>query len=616
MTKRLSIVFAATLAVTAGSRAQNQPPVQYRFTFPEIQHRWMQVDASFEGLPSGEPLELHMSRSSPGRYATHDFAKNVYDVHAFGRDGRELTITRTDASVWTVAGHAAGVTVRYKIYGDRVDGTYLAVDETHAHVNMPAAIIWARGFDERSVVLTFVPPNGVQWRLATQLHPGAHEDQVIAPNLQYLMDSPVEFGPLAIREFAIGPRRFRFAAHHTGTVGDLDSFVNDVGRVVREAAAVFGEFPEYEPGAYTFLADYLPYARNDGMEHRNSTVITSDGSIATSRTALLGSVAHEFFHSWNVERIRPVGIEPFDFDRANLTRELWLAEGFTQYYGPLILERAGLDTVESIARALTGLVDAITTTSGRLFRSAEQMSEVAVFTDGGRPADRTNWSSTVLSYYSFGGAIALALDLTLREKSDGRVSLDDFMRAMWVSFGKPGAREGYVAKPYSIVDVEQALTDISGSRAFASDFVGRFIQGRAVADYEHLLTRAGFGLRKRAPGQAWLGDLTFVAGRLQVANLVSPLWPAYASGLDQDDELQWANGMRLRSNADLRTVLERHRPGDRIEVIYTDRTGRPKAGNVTLREDPHVDVVPLETIGRPLTPEQQAFRDAWLGPKG
>src|SRR5207237_1596719 len=143
------------------------------------------------------PLELRMSRSSPGRYSLHDFAKNVYDVHAFATDGRELQTMRPDPYGWTVAEHGAAVTVKYKVFGDRVDGTYLAVDPSHAHINMPAAIMWARGLDDRAVALTFVPPSNTHWQVATQLHPGANPFEFTAPNLQYLMDSPSEFGPVS-----------------------------------------------------------------------------------------------------------------------------------------------------------------------------------------------------------------------------------------------------------------------------------------------------------------------------------------------------------------------------------------------------------------------------------
>ena len=176
----------------------------------------MQVDASFTEL-GAETLELRMSRSSPGRYSLHDFAKNVYDVHAFAADGRELPTTRPDPYGWNVIGHGGTVTVKYKVYGDRVDGTYLGVDETHAHINMPAAIMWAHGQDDRPATLTFVQPSGTTWQVATQLHPGASPLEFTAPNLQYLMDSPSEFGPVVMRQFTVGPRTFRFALHHAGT---------------------------------------------------------------------------------------------------------------------------------------------------------------------------------------------------------------------------------------------------------------------------------------------------------------------------------------------------------------------------------------------------------------
>src|SRR5439155_13567425 len=189
-----------------------------------------------------------MSRSSPGRYSLHDFAKNVYDVHAFGRDGRELQTTRPDPYGWNVEGHGGAVAVRYKVYGDRIDGTYLAIDRTHAHINMPATIMWAHGLEDRPATLEFITPHGdgagAMWKVATQLHPGGSPSEFTAPNLQYLMDSPVEFSPFVrIREFAVGPRTFRLAAHHTGTDVEIDGYAKDVEKIVRQEGAIFGEFP-------------------------------------------------------------------------------------------------------------------------------------------------------------------------------------------------------------------------------------------------------------------------------------------------------------------------------------------------------------------------------------
>jgi predicted metalloprotease with PDZ domain len=615
---RLSVWIAIVLALLAVPRGGGAAAsIAYRFTIPEPQHHWMQVEVTFSGLDAA-PLELRMSRSSPGRYAIHDFAKNVYDVHALEEDGRELAIGRPDPSGWTVGRHGGTVTIKYKVYGDHVDGTYLAIDTSHLHMNMPAAIMWARGLDDSPATLTFAPPAGVAgraWTVATQLHPGATAFEFTAPNLQYLMDSPVEFSPFALRQFTVGSRTFRIAVHHTGNNAELDRFVKDVERLVREEGAIYGEYPEYEPGSYTFLADYLPYADRDGMEHRNSTVMTSGASLQSDRPGLLGTVAHEFFHGWNVERIRPRDLEPFDFDRANMSGELWLAEGFTEYYGPLALHRAGLASLAGTGQAFADLVDSILTGAGRAVRSAEEMSRMAPFTDGGRTIDRTNWANTVISYYPFGGAIALALDLTLRDRSDGKTTLDDYMRAMWRVHGRPGgSRQGYVDRPYTMDDAEARLAEISADAGFARDFFDRYVRGREAADYGRLLQRAGFVVRKRDAGRAWWGDIQIDARSdgARVAAVVPSNAPAYAAGIDQDDTLLQIAGERVTSAEAVSVVLGRHRPGDRVTIVYLDRTGESKNATVVLAENPHVDIVPIESAGGSPTPAQRAFRDGWL----
>src|SRR3954470_19112428 len=240
--------------VVATASFRGASPIRYQVSFPEPQHRWMQVEASFTGLGSGT-LELRMSRSSPGRYSLHDFAKNVYDVHAFAADGRELQTTRPDPYGWNVAGHGGSVTVKYKVFGDRVDGTYLGIDTSHAHINMPSAIMWARGFEMRTTVVRFEPPAGSGWQVATQLLPGTDSLTFTAPNLQCLMDSPAEVSAFTLRTFTIddGAKTpvFRLAVHHDGTDAELGAFVRDVERVVREERNVFGEYAPYDGNAYT-----------------------------------------------------------------------------------------------------------------------------------------------------------------------------------------------------------------------------------------------------------------------------------------------------------------------------------------------------------------------------
>jgi predicted metalloprotease with PDZ domain len=605
---------AVALVLLGSAAPDGAAPVTYRLTFASAEHHVMQVEATFPDLAPA-PLELRISRSSPGRYSLHEFAKNVYDVRAAGPDGRELALTRPDPYGWTVPQHGASVTVQYKVFGDRVDGTYLAVDTTHAHINMPAVIMWARGLDDRPATLTFVPPAQAKWQVATQLHPGSTPFEFAAPNLQYLMDSPAEFGPVSIRQFTVDGHTFRFAAHHTGTSAELDGFVQDVEKVVKEEGAIFGEYPAYEPGTYTFLADYLPSASRDGMEHRNSTVITSAGSIRGSRSDLLDTVAHEFFHNWNVERIRPRSLEPFDLERVNMSGELWLAEGFTQYYGPLALSRAGLEPLSSTAAALVDFVESVTFNPGHEVRSAEEMSRMAAFTDGGHTVDKTNWPDTYVSYYPLGGAIALAMDLSLRGRSDNRVSLDDFMRAMWRIHGKPGgSREGYVDRPYTIDDAERRLAEVSGDAAFAHEFFASYIHGRSVPDFQRLLKPAGFIVRRVNAGRAWWGDLQIdQRGGAQIAAPPLSNTPAYRAGLDVGDVVRQLDGTRVSSSEDIAAVLRRHKPGDTIGVDYLERSGEPNTARVVLAEDPQVEILPAESAGGSLTQAERAFRKSWIG---
>ena len=262
----------------------------------------------------------------------------------------------------------------------------MGVDTTHAHLNMPATFMWAVGLDLRPIRVTFVPPAGSNWKAATQLFATSTPFEFTAPNLQYFMDSPTELSNFLMSTFQVDDRArksatFRVVVHGRGSQADVDDLATMIRRIVAEQAEVFGEFPVFEPGHFTFLLDLVPWGQSDGMEHRNSTSIAIPGlSIETSqgRRLALSVIAHEFFHVWNAERIRPADLEPFDFTRANVSCCLWFAEGFTDYYGDLSLVRADL-----AGEAPVSPVADVANRSGRLVRSAVQMSEHAPFVDRG-----------------------------------------------------------------------------------------------------------------------------------------------------------------------------------------------------------------------------------------
>jgi len=431
------------------------------------------------------------------------------------------------------------------------------------------------------------------------------------------MDSPTEVGTFDLRSFSVpdGTRTpsFRVAVHHSGDGGELDGFVRDVEKIVREARHVYGEFAPFDGGTYTFLADYLPQASGDGMEHRNSTVVTSAASIRGSRLDLLDTMSHEFFHSWNVERIRPRSLEPFNLDDVNMSGELWLAEGFTNYYGALLMRRAGLTTTREFAQELGRVVNAVITSPARKVRTAEEMSQQAPFTDAATAIDRTSFDNTFISYYTWGAAIGLGLDLTLRDRTDGKVTLDHFMRALWQRFGKSGERTpGYVEQPYAMADLEATLASVSGDAAFARDFFARYIQGHEIVDYAKLLARAGLVVRPRNPGAAFMGDVDLAAGDgVRVTQAVPFDSPAFKAGLERDDVVIAIGNVKVATPEEVEQAVRTHKPGSSVPIVFR-RRGKEVSADLRLVEDPRIEVVTAEQAGQTLTDNQRRFREEWL----
>ncbi|HUP41370.1 MAG TPA: PDZ domain-containing protein [Vicinamibacterales bacterium] len=583
-------------------------------SFPEAQHHRMQVEVTFADVPQGT-LEVMMSRTSPGRYAIHEFARNVYDVQIDDGTGAPLMVERPNPSQWNVPAHRGTVRVRYKVFGDALNGTHLAIDTTHAHLNIPPSLMWARGLEGRAVRVTFDAP--AQWRAATQLHPTTDPRTFTAANLHYLVDSPIELSAFTLRSFT-ADREFRVALHHDGSDADADRFTASLQRIVREERAVFGELPPFE-APYTFISDFLPWAGSDGMEHRNSTILTDAVRlrIPDEHLGALSTAAHEFFHSWNVERIRPRSLEPFRLDAPNPSGELWFAEGFTSYYGPLVLQRTGLYVIDEYASRLGHVLDLVTRSPARKYRSAEDVSLLAQFVDAAVWTDPTNLDNNFLSYYDWGAAIGLGLDLSLRTRTDHKVTLDDYMRRMWQEFGRPEpAAEGTVARPYTTQDLRRVLADVSGDRAFADDFFDRFVHGRELVDYTPLLSRAGLVLRKRNPGRPWVGDLSldFSDGTPRVAAPTTEDTPLYAAGLDREDELLTFDGVTITGPSRLDEAIQRRRPGDTVRVSIR-RRGVAQELTLTVADDPRLQLVPVERTGRQLTAAERAFRSSWLASK-
>ena len=583
-------------------------PVSYDVSFPNALHHEAQVTATFRGVPAG-PLRVQMARSSPGRYAVHEFAKNVYAVSAKDGRGRPLPLTRTDPYGWSVAGHDGTVVVTYTLFGDWGDGTYAQIDASHAHLNMPAMFLWAVGYDAKPIRVRFRRYDP-KWRVATQLPAATAADTYWAPNFQYFMDSPTELSAFSLRQWpmtdATGKTYLvRLAVHHTGSEAEVDTYAAKAKRVIAQHYALFGRAPRYDYGTYTFIADYMPQITGDGMEHRNSTIITQPRGLAAANYAQINTLSHEFVHSWNVERLRPVELEPFDFTRANPTPSLWFAEGFTQYYGPLLIRRAGETSVDDYLRGLGSTLNGVVNGSGRRYGGPEEMSLRAPFVDAAKSIDRTN-PNIFISYYPYGAVVALALDLQLRQRFPA-VTLDSYMRHLWET-------RGDAERPYTPAALEKGLAEVTRDPAFAEAFFARTVHASGLPDFAPLLKQAGLVMRPVDATRGWAG-LTLRQGGREKINVVdaapAPGTPAYQAGLDLDDELLSIDG-KPTDGQDVTAVLAAHKPGDRVVVRFRQR-GVERQGSLRLAADPAFTVVRRETEGVAVTPAQLAFRKAWLG---
>jgi predicted metalloprotease with PDZ domain len=606
---KLSLLVTLLIGIALPSPAWAQDPVWYEVSFPNAAHHEAEIVVTFPDLEEGT-LELRMSRSSPGRYALHEFGKNVYDVRVVDGMGSSLPVRRPDPYLWVVDHPAGDVRVSYTLFADLGDGTYSGIDRSMAHLNMPATLMWARGLEDQPVRVDFRPPDGSGWQVATQLVPTGQPYTYTASDLQYLMDSPTHLGRMDVREWKVGPRNeytVRLAVHHEGTSSEVDDFEEDVRRIVDVTGDIWGEFPRFDFGTYTFISAYLPWAGGDGMEHRNSTSLTSTGGLDRNVLDLAGTVAHEFFHAWNVERLRPASLEPFDFERANLSGELWFAEGFTSYYTTLILRRAGLIDDDGFASRIGNDVSLVSNGPGRRFRSPVEMSMHAPFVDRAVSVDPNNHGNTFVSYYTWGSVVAMGLDLELRHRFGGAgLSLDAFMRAAWERFGRDET-------PYAVDDLEGVLADLTGDSDFASLFFDLYIRGRQLPDFERLLPEAGMALRPRDPEAAWAGPLQFRAGTdgavLDSYTLIGT--PLYDAGLDRGDRITSLAGTSVTAESGLEGILQGLEPGDEVEIEFWSR-GDDYNATLVLDADPAVEVVTFEALDRDITPEIAAFRSAWL----
>ncbi len=598
-----NLYLLSLLILLSFNEANSQEPSHkissvYTISFENAVHHEAVVNAAFTNLTADE-VEFRMSRTSPGRYALHEFVKNIYTVKVTDGKGKVLETTRPDPYSWKVKGHDGIIKVTYTLFANHGDGTYAQIDETHAHLNIPATFMYVPSLENDAIEITFNTREDLDWKIATQLK-HIEDNSYFAKNLQYFMDSPTEISNHNIRSFKVDGQTVNFVLHHNGTAGELDEYFENVKKIVLQQKAVFDELPNYDYKNYYFLACYIPNADGDGMEHRNSTVLTSTNSLAGGgMTNNIGTVSHEFFHGWNVERIRPQSLEPFNFEEANMSGELWFAEGFTSYYTSLMMCRAGMISHEDYIKGLPKTFNSVWNSPGRQFFNPIEMSYQAPFVDAARSVDPVNRGNTYISYYSYGSALGLALDLSLREKN---LSLDGYMKMVWTNFGKK-------EKPYTVEDLHNTLKSFVGPE-FADHFFNNYIYKSDMPDMKRLFANVGVVLSQ---------DETKVAFGAKIENGIIKDLPkmessAYNAGLDINDRIIKVGNFTLNNLVTIDRVISKLKPKDSVNVVYK-RFGKLKETTLVLKSDPTYFMSLYEANELVLNVKQKTARENWLNTK-
>jgi predicted metalloprotease with PDZ domain len=509
-----------------------------------------------DGL-KGETQDFKMPAWTPGYYMIMDYARNVLNFRAEDGAGKPLAWEKSAKNTWRVrSGRAASITVSYDVYAFGRSVAESNLDDSQGFISSTGVFMHVAGRIQHPVTIVFKP--GPNWnRIATGLDPVEGQPNTYsAPDFDILYDCPILIGNLEILPFEVRGIPHAFAGVNLGAF-DREKFVSDLKRMVAAAASLIGEIPYSH---YVFLSIG---PGGGGLEHLNSVALTFNASGLSTPAGYkswLSFVSHEYFHHYNVKRIRPFALGPFDYDRENYTNMLWVSEGITVYYEDIVLNRAGILGREEVLERFRSSIARYENTSGHLFQSATQSSFdtwIRFFNRGG------NAANTTISYYDKGAALGLLLDLKIRNETKNRKSLDDVMRTLYQKFYREKKR-GFTDAEFREVCESTAGVPLAEIFEYASTVKD--------IDYPKYLACAGLEIDvqpRELPG-AYLGAAAQDQdGKLVVSNIE---WdsPASRAGLSIQDEIVALDGIRLTARA-MNEALSQRKPGDRARVLVSRR---------------------------------------------
>ncbi len=589
----LVVILLTGGAVSAPAQAiyaENQIPAQgvqieYRLRIEDPNLHVYTVEMDIRGIHD-DTISVAMPAWAPGAYRIRDYARNVQGFQVRTRSGRRiLGWQKTDKQTWEISKQPADdIIVAYELYSDRLN--YEMAD-----ISGPATYMYVVGQKHVGVALRYEKPG--DWDVYTGLERrrGAYR----ASDYDIFIDAPAFVGEFKVLEFESADVPYRLVFSDPEVEFNEEQVVGDIQAIVEASVEVFGAAPFRD---YTFLFKVQPRPGSGGLEHLNSTRISvgeNDFASGTRYDRFLFVVAHEFFHLWNVKRIRPEALGPFDYTREVHTRSLWISEGLTSYYGRLLLNRAGVFNPQAYLQSLSQEIDLHQKKPGRILMSAEEASwETWLRSD--------NSENNTISYYTKGEIAGLLLDIEIRARTRSAKSLDDVMRYLTENYANKGIgfpEDGFL----------MALNAVVGSDF--EEFYSRVIQSRLELDYNRYLSQAGLQVEtQRQPSSLFMGVAVEEAdGGLARISRVIPGSPASEAGFDSRDVLIAFNDQRI-TFANFQGRFRQRKLGETLDVSVL-------RGEKLL----HLELTPGEiqqetwviTEANEVTAEQLELRNRWIG---
>ncbi len=538
---------------TAEKPATPQPPeINYKVSMPQPFTHLLEVEMRLrapQNATLGETTDIMMPVWTPGSYLIREYARHIQDFAAKDAGGNALVWEKTNKNTWQIQTKAATETViTYRVYANELTVRTNELNDYHAFWNNAALLMYPKGFLNAPSTLK-VEPFG-NWKIATGLEPLRTPNTFYAENFDILYDSPFEVGDFKEISFDVNGVSHRIVMEGEGNY-NLEKVRDDVKKIVEAAAKIFGELPYKN---YTFIVNLRG---GGGLEHLNSTALQFNRFGFTARyNDFLTLVAHEFFHAWNVKRIRPDALGPFDYNNENYTKLLWVAEGGTAYYENVLVQRAGLITDKQFLAGRATTIQDLQRRPGRFQTSLEEASFDAWIKYYRQDENAIN---NQISYYDKGEIVNWLLDLEIRQATAGAKSLDDVMRFLYTDFYKKG-------KNYTPADYQKTCETVAGKSL--DDFFRKYVRGREEIDFNSIVAAYGLKLETspaNAKEQAYIGADFAQQGENLTIRAVPADTPAYLQGLNAGDQIVAIEG--FRANLDfLNARLSERKAGDKLRI--------------------------------------------------